>query len=462
MNQTITLAYPQVKTGMAVRMLMAVKMLLVIPFGVTMASLVLYLTHQIHLTDFSAINVTASFVGTTGLLRIAAGWLADRYLNHRYILLLSAVFMFVGSILTAIPQLVYWGVASIGLGSAFTIVVNCILTNMFQQDDINREKAFLNNYSVMNIGFIISFIISGYYELNHQYQSLFMVSGGFSFVALLLISIGWCTLSAHDKNHPTDNLYKNLIAIALIFIMYFGLYELIKVTSSDKWYFQFINIITAFSIIIYFIRNNSRKTKNNLFTYFIFIFPVLVFSTIHNLMPLILTLFIERHVDNYHFGLIIPPQWTQLIGTLTIIIGGPTLCYFFNNLRKYGIKVNTAIQFSIGLMLIGISLLIISIGIWLSGTGNLVHLNWFVVSNLLQGIAELLIAPIGFAMIAKIAPSCSRGTMMGIWLLLLSMGAIFAGYISNMVSDVNISFLMLGSFSFIFGIIIYLFRFKQI
>ena len=389
-----------------------------------------------------------------------AGWIADHYLNHRFMLLLSALFMFAGCLLTATPQLIYYGIVCTALGSAFTIAVNCLLTNMFQQDDIKREDAFLRNYSVMNIGFITSFIISGYFELYQQYQLLFMVSSGFSVLALLVILFSWDFLSAHNNN--PFRLNRNLLGTLFIVIMYASLFGLLNIASIGKQYFQIFSIVFVIVIVYYTLRNISKKQKNNLFTYFIFIFPVLIFSTIHYLSPMVLTLFMERNVDRHCFGQLITPQWVQLFGNFAIIVGGPLLCYLFNRLRNVGIKINTTLQFSAALMLIGTSLLIITAGIWLSNAGSLVNFNWIMISNLTQGFAELLIAPIGFSMIAKIAPSCSRGTMMGIWLLLLSTGATFAGFISNMTSDVSFSFLILGSFSIITGLVICLFRFKQV
>lgn len=461
MNQSIAITCPQANTDFITNMLMVVKMLLVVPFGVLTSSLVLYMTHSLNLSDFTAISVTACFLGTTGLLRIAAGYIADCYLSHRYMLLLSSLFMLAGCLLTAVPQLIYWGIACIALGSAFTIAVNCLLTNLFQQDDIKRESVFLRNYSMMNIGYIISFAIGGYYELHHQYQLLFMVSSGFSFLSLLMILSGWRILSLQTSFYSGKH-YNNAISILLILIMYICIYELLNIASISKQYFQILSSIVAICIIVYSIKKVSNKQQNNFFTYLIFLFPVLIFSTIQNLTPMVLTLFMERNVDRYYFGQFIPPQWIQLFGNAVIIVGGPLLCYLFGRLRKLGIKINTTLQFSAALMLIGTSLLIITTGIWLTDINGLVNFNWIMVSNLLQGFAELLIAPIGFSMIAKIAPSCSRGTMMGIWLLLLSMGAIFSGMISNMISDVSSSCFFLGSFSILVGLVIFLFRSNQI
>jgi POT family proton-dependent oligopeptide transporter len=481
MNKSTALTCPQenINTDLITKMLMLVKMLLVLPFGVLSSSLVLYLTHALNLSDFTAITVTACFLGSTGLLRIAAGWIADNYISNHHLLLLSSLFMFAGSLLTAIPALAYWGIACIALGSAFTIAVNCLLSNLFQQDDIKRESVFLHNYSVMNIGYIASFMISGYFELQHQYQNLFLLASGISFLSLLMVISIWRILPSLARAHSnlssfsnfsdhSNKPYRNLIGALLIFIMYLYLYGLLTIASIDKHYLQIFSMLVAISILIYSINSLnsiekvSSQPRNTFFTYFIFIIPVLIFSTIQNLSPMILTLFIERNVDRYYFSQVIPPQWISLFSTAAIIVGGPSLCYLFNQLRKIGININTTLQFAISLMLMGASLLVITIGICLTDKNSLVNCNWIIISNLLQGFSELLIVPIGFGLIAKIAPRHLHGTMMGIWLLLLSMGAIFAGLISTLITDLSFSCFLLGSISMLFSFVIFRCRFNKI
>ena len=56
--------------------------------------------------------------------------------------------------------------------------------------------------------------------------------------------------------------------------------------------------------------------------------------------------------------------------------------------------INPAHQFSAGLILIGFSLLILPLGIYFSNTDQLVNFNWIIASFTLQGISELMVAPI--------------------------------------------------------------------
>jgi POT family proton-dependent oligopeptide transporter len=48
-------------------------------------------------------------------------------------------------------------------------------------------------------------------------------------------------------------------------------------------------------------------------------------------------------------------------------------------------------------------------------------------------VAELLISPVGYAMIGKLAPRKYQGVMMGAWMLLTGLASIFAGQLSKSI-----------------------------
>jgi hypothetical protein len=53
----------------------------------------------------------------------------------------------------------------------------------------------------------------------------------------------------------------------------------------------------------------------------------------------------------------------------------------------------------------------------------------------LQSVGELLISPIGYAMIGKLAPAKYQGIMMGSWMLVTGLASLFAGDFSGMVPE---------------------------
>ncbi len=58
---------------------------------------------------------------------------------------------------------------------------------------------------------------------------------------------------------------------------------------------------------------------------------------------------------------------------------------------------------------------------------------WLFVSYVLQSLGELLISPMGYAMIGKLAPRQYQGVMMGSWMLVTGLASLFAGDFSGMV-----------------------------
>src|SRR5947207_8873370 len=82
-----------------------------------------------------------------------------------------------------------------------------------------------------------------------------------------------------------------------------------------------------------------------------------------------------------------------------------------------------------------LAFLILPVGIKLGGVNGLSGFSWLFWSYVLQSIGELLISPIGYAMIGKLAPSKYQGIMMGSWMLWTGLASLFAGDFSGLVPE---------------------------
>jgi POT family proton-dependent oligopeptide transporter len=61
--------------------------------------------------------------------------------------------------------------------------------------------------------------------------------------------------------------------------------------------------------------------------------------------------------------------------------------------------------------------------------------SWLFTSYVFQSVGELLISPVGYAMIGKLAPRQHQGVMMGAWMLVTGLASLFAGDFSSMVPE---------------------------
>src|SRR5438045_8865581 len=80
-----------------------------------------------------------------------------------------------------------------------------------------------------------------------------------------------------------------------------------------------------------------------------------------------------------------------------------------------------------------LAFLMLPLGIKLAGADGKSAFVWLFMSYVLQSVGELLISPIGYAMIGKLAPRQYQGVMMGSWMLVTGLAWLFAGDFSGMI-----------------------------
>ena len=148
-----------------------------------------------------------------------------------------------------------------------------------------------------------------------------------------------------------------------------------------------------------------------------------------------LQLFAVNNVDLRVWGVTIAPQWVQNINTVVIVVGGPILAAVFARLRGRGWRIDIPQQFAVALILMGLGFLVLPVGIWLANGAGRSAFLWLFLSYLLESIGELLISPIGYAMIGKLAPRRYQGLMMGSWMMTTGLASLFAGDFSAMIPE---------------------------
>jgi POT family proton-dependent oligopeptide transporter len=169
--------------------------------------------------------------------------------------------------------------------------------------------------------------------------------------------------------------------------------------------------------------------------YLILTIGSLMFWSLYQMAPNGLMLFALHNVDRMVGKLEIQPQWIQNINTVCIVIGGPLLASLFTRMRARGWKIDIPQQFAASLLLMALAFLILPVGIKLAGIDGKSAFAWLFMSYVLQSVGELLISPIGYAMIGKLAPRQYQGVMMGSWMLVTGLASLFAGDFSGMIPE---------------------------
>jgi len=423
-----------------------IQMFATLAFSVLYSTLVLYTTDRLHMADSVATGITASFVAFNYALHLLGGYIGGRYFSYRSLFSIGMILQVIGCALISLPSTtpLYWGLAAFLTGAGLNVTcINCMLTQLFKPDDSRREAAFLWNYSGMNVGFFIGFSVSGYLQLQNAYHELFLFASIGNLITLFLTAIKWKTLE--DTHTSFMHLIKsernaaNIKGIFMILFLVLALRVLLKNAHISNSLIMLVGFFMVGVISYLAIKQPTPAESKKVWAYLILALMSLVFWTLYQLAPMGLTLFIERNVDRHYLGMLIAPQWVQNINTVVIIIGGPLLSIIFTSMRNRGMRLTLPLQFGIALLLIGISMVILPIGIHFANAQGFVNFNWILISYILQSAGELFISPIGYAMVGQLAPVQLQGLMMGTWLMITGVAATLSGYFSNMALGSNTS-----------------------
>jgi len=411
-------------------------------FAVLYSTLVLYATKRLGFSDAEADTMMGVFGAFNYGLHLFGGYLGGRFLSNRNLFVLGMVLQVAGCWVLSGQSAdgLYWGLAMFLTGSGLNVTcINMMLTQRFAPDDNRRESAFLWNYAGMNLGFFIGFTGAGYFQLTEHYQALFLFATIGNVLAIIISLLRWNILA--DINTPLLHVSKSqfrlrmLVGLAVLGV----LVPLIRVMLTHADFTG--SFVIALGVVIFLLlclttlRHRPPEEQRRMAAYLVLALGSLVFWMLYQLAPMGLMLFVEHNINMNVYGIHVSPQWVQNINTLVIVIGGPLLAMGFRNLRERGWCIDIPLQFASSLFCIGLGMLVLPLGIMLAGGDGMVAFKWIVISYLLQSIGELLISPIGYAMIGKLAPARYQGVMMGCWMMVTGVASVLAGYVSGWMPD---------------------------
>ena len=411
-------------------------------FAVLYSTLVLYATKHLHLDTKVATTLMGVFGAFNYGLHLFGGYLGGRFLSNRNLFVGGMVLQVMGCacIATGTLALFYVGLALFLTGSGLNVTcINIMLTQRFAPEDPRREGAFLWNYAGMNIGFFVGFSAAGHFQATESYSSLFIFATLGNFAAIVAVLLNWKTLADHYSRlleaPPKEFRLRQVAGIAILIGLVPVVWFLLQRPGGTETLIKWICAAVALTLIYLTVRHSDRRERRNMTAYLILTIGSLMFWSLYQMAPNGLMLFAVNNVDLMVGKVQIQPQWIQNINTVCIVLGGPLLAAWFTRLRARGWRIDIPKQFAASLLLMAVAFLILPLGIKLAGADGKSAFAWLFVSYVLQSIGELLISPIGYAMIGKLAPRQYQGIMMGSWMLVTGLASLFAGDFSGMIPE---------------------------
>ncbi|MDT8998623.1 oligopeptide:H+ symporter [Paucibacter sp. APW11] len=437
---TLSARLAQIPPGSAV--LFFIQTFATLGFAVLYSSLVLYATEHLHFSAEHAALIMGVFGAFNYGLHLFGGYLGGRFLSNRNLFVGGMLLQVLGcaALATGSEAMLYWGLALFLTGSGLNVTcLNMMLTQRFAPEDSRREGAFLWNYAGMNVGFFIGFTMAGHYQLSHSYSSLFWFATLGNAAAIVLALIFWRTLADIDtpllKANATQFKLRFAAGCAILVGLVPVLWWLLQHPHGTESLVKWISAGVALALLVLTLRHRDAPERRRMWAYLVLTLGSLMFWSLYQMAPSGLQLFAVGNVRLELWGVTIAPQWVQNINSAVIVIGGPLLSAWFARLRARGWPIDVPQQFAASLLLMGLGFLALPLGIHYADAQGQVAFVWLFTSYVLQSIGELLISPVGYAMIGRLAPRQYQGVMMGSWMLVTGLASLFAADFSGMVAQ---------------------------
>lgn len=373
--------------------------------------LVLYLLQGQGMSAEMADRTFGIFTGAAFFLPLLGGYIADRWDYHKAVYLGCLLTAF-GCFLIAFNALsmMYLALVSIALGGClFTPSIYTLLGNVYHDRHHLREAGFSIYYAAVNIGVFSALIIMGALGNAGNWSAAFVLAGLVQLLGLIPLHIAF-------KRPALQNAYR-----------------------GNRFHFSFAETKQPLSL---------REKRRMVVICILALFSILFWLS-YNQGGSSLTIFALHYTDRHIGSFEIPPAWMLSMESFYLIILAVPLAALYLWLAKRRRDPSPPMKVAYSLLSIGICFLIMVFGSRLiPADAHVAAISPFylVFAYLFMAIGEMLLCPIGLALVTHLSPPRFTAMLVGVWYTCIGVAFYLGGEIASYMSSIT----HLGSFFFIF------------
>lgn len=405
--------------------------------------IILYMTKGLMMADHQANLLFAAFSSLLYLTPILGGYIADNFLGFQRTIIIGGILFIVAYILAAFPNksLFFLGLSILICANGFFKPnVSSIVGELYQENDPRRDGGFTLFYMGINIGALIPPLIAGVLVTKYGWHSGFILAAIGMTVGQVIFMLGKKSLGQAGL-YPKGNPDKKDVSLRFYLLLTLGVLSVIAFCQLAFHFPETTNLITelaavaVFCAVIFFLFKEPLAQRKKMFASLILILISVTFWSLYNQTFTSLMLFADRNMEKQILGIPLDAEATQFFNPFFIILLSPILSRFWIRLDKHGLNPGTSLKFALGILLMSAGYLVLALGSHFFGndTGT-TSAWWLVASYFLQTTAELLISPIGLAMITVLCPKHLVGMMMGVWFFSQAASFAIGGALANMAA----------------------------
>ncbi len=413
-------------------------------FYTIQAILILYMTKGLHYSDHTANLLYASYSSLLYITPLIGGYLADRFFGFQRAILIGGALSMVGYLITAIPgeKFFFLGLSILMCANGlFKPNVSAIVGELYEANDPRRDGGFTLFYMGINIGALVPPLIAGVLALRYGWHAGFLLAAAGMIIAQITFAWGRKRLPLAGKipkNSPllqpgwAKHRFHLLFYVGFIIAVGLCIFAF-QYPEQTTLLVEATAVILVVVIIAFMLREPAADQKRMIASVILTIISV-GFWALYNQTFTSLTLFADRNMIQHAFGFPVNASTMQFFNPLFIIIFSPILSHLWIKLSRKQLNPGIPLKFALGVLFVTLGFLILPVIIHFFTQQGMIPAEWLAFSYLLQTIGELLLSPVGLAMITLLTPKHLVGLMMGVWFFAQAASFALGGTLANLAA----------------------------
>lgn len=396
-----------------------------------------YLVKMLGMSEADSVVLFSSFSALVYGMVAIGGWLGDKVLGTKRVIVLGTLVLALGYGLIAWSghnlALVYFGMATIAVGNGlFKANPSALLSTCYEKDDPRLDGAFTMYYMSINIGSFFSMLATPWLAAKYGWSVAFSLSFVGMLITLLNFMLFRKAVSAYGSKPDFAPLNVGKLIATLA-----GVVVLIVLASwllHNQGIARLVLALIAAGIVLVFFKEGlalKGAARRKMIVAFLLMLEAIVFFVLYMQMPTSLNFFAIRNVEHSILGITFQPEQFQALNPFWIMIFSPLLAALYN---KMGDRLPMPHKFAVGMVLCSAAFLVLPLGASFASQQGIVSVNWLILSYGLQSIGELMISGLGLAMVAQLVPQRLMGFIMGSWFLTTAGAAMVAGKVASLMA----------------------------
>ncbi len=401
------------------------------------AIMAVYLVKQLGMSEAASVTLFSTFTALVYGMIAIGGWLGDRVLGTKRVIMLGVIVLAIGYLLIATSghqvDQIFLGLATVAVGSGlFKANPSSLLSTCYDKDDPRLDGAYTMFYMSINIGALFSQMLTPWLAAKYGWSVAFSLS----VIGLIITLLNFMFFKHMIKDYGSKPDFAPVNASKLVIT----LIAVVILCLLSSWLLGHQHIarqaLAIIGTVIFLIFIKSALSLNmhgrrKMLVALIMMLQAVVFFVLYMQMPTSLNFFAIHNVEHAFLGFNFEPEQFQALNPLGIMIASPLLAMMYT---KLGDKLPMPFKFSIGMLLCSAAYLVLPLGAKFASSLGIVSVHWLVISYLLQSVGELMISGLGLSMIAQLVPQRLMGFIMGAWFLTTAAAAVIAGQVASLMA----------------------------